>query len=68
MRTRFRGAAKGRWAGLPSYFDLHWRLDVEVASRMQLRSMEPSFVMRLDTKKDEGKAVIRSCAAPPFPR
>ena len=34
-----------------AYSDLHWRLDVELASRMAHNKVQPSFLLRLDTKE-----------------
>ncbi|KAJ1456481.1 hypothetical protein M885DRAFT_616126 [Pelagophyceae sp. CCMP2097] len=34
---------------LPTYFNLEWRLDVEVGKRTLLHTADPTFVLRLDT-------------------
>jgi len=35
---------------LPHYHNMHWRLDIQVSSKSLRNTVEPSFMMRLDTK------------------
>jgi len=44
-------------AGLPSYKDLEWRLDVQVASRALHNQVEPQLVLKLHLEDDGRKEV-----------
>ena len=41
---------------LPHYTNMHWRLDVQVGSKSLRNTVEPSYMMRIDTESSEGPA------------
>jgi hypothetical protein len=39
---------------LPHYTNMHWRLDVQVGSKSLRNTVEPAYLLRIDTESAEG--------------
>ena len=39
---------------LPHYTNMHWRLDVQVGSKSLRNTVEPTYLMRIDTESTNG--------------
>lgn len=50
---------------VPHYVDLHWRLDVLLASRALRNQAKPVFLLQLDTRTDHGVVSSRYVEADP---